>query len=225
MTWTAIDPRIWQAVIAGAFLAIGWLVNGWQNRKADERRYLEGIARDREQRAERIRDIHRALFAEISAHVHNLGSEALLDGYEAQMAERFAAEPSHVPLIPTEQDDMIFRAVTGEIHILTRTSIDAVVLFYRQLRAIATLARDMRSTAFANAETSSKLVMYGDYIEMKKQALRYGLIALRLIEVYAEDGPEAARLDERAIRDGLVPPRPRRAVNTPGAVRSDRSSE
>ena len=55
MSWlAAVDVRLWQAVIAGAFVAAGWLVNGWQNRREAARL-----------RDEKLRDVHRALFAEI----------------------------------------------------------------------------------------------------------------------------------------------------------------
>jgi len=37
-TLLGIDARVWQAVVAGAFLAPGRMVNGWQNRR--ERRAL-----------------------------------------------------------------------------------------------------------------------------------------------------------------------------------------
>ena len=30
---SSIDPRVWQAVLAGLFVAIGWIVNGAQNRR------------------------------------------------------------------------------------------------------------------------------------------------------------------------------------------------
>ena len=32
-----LDGRIWQAVVAGGFVALGWIVNGWQERRAQAR--------------------------------------------------------------------------------------------------------------------------------------------------------------------------------------------
>ncbi|MGR3757104.1 MAG: hypothetical protein ACU0AT_07765 [Tranquillimonas sp.] len=197
--WAAgLDPRIWQAFVAGAFVALGWLVNGWQNRAAQRQRHDEDLERDRARRAERIRDVHRALYAEIGAYLHNLGSEAQLDGFREAMLDRMR-DPAYLPLIPSEREQTIFAAIVGEIHVLPRTTIDPVVLFHRQLGAIAALIDDMRSDAFARATSGQRQAIYSDYIEMKKQALRYGEYALRLITVYADHGAEAAKDEERRI--------------------------
>ena len=53
-----LSPQVAQAIIAGLFLAIGWWVNGAQNRR-----------RDAMLRAERVRDVQRAVFAEIRAYL------------------------------------------------------------------------------------------------------------------------------------------------------------
>ncbi len=205
----AIDPRIWQAVIAGAFVALGWIMNGWQNRR--ERRA---------RRDERVRDVHRALYAEISAYLNNLGSEQALDIFCADMVARMQDDPDFAPLIPTESDDLIFTAIVEEIHVLPRTSIDAVVLYYRQLGAISALISDMRAPSFRALAAGQRIQMYSDYIEMKKQALRYGVYSLRLIAVYAKEGAEAAKRDEEAIRQEAAPA----SVNTPDADPSGRLS-
>lgn len=205
MELALIDARIWQAVVAGGFLALGWLVNGWQNRAADRRRYLEGLARDRERRAERIRDVHRALYAEIGAYLHNLGSEAQLDRARDSVLARMREDDLYRPLIPTEREQTIFAAIVTEIHILPRTTIDPVVLFHRQLGAIAALIEDMRSDAFRRALPWQREAIYSDYIEMKKQALRYGEYALRLITVYADHGAEAAKAEEARINAEPAP--------------------
>jgi hypothetical protein len=213
-----LDSRVLQAVIAGVFVAIGWLVNGWQNRRADQRRYDDQKRQQRERRAERIRDVHRALYAEIGAYLHNLGSEAELDAARDELLARMEADAAYVPLIPTEHAQEIFAAIVNEIHILPRTTIDPVVLFHRQLSAIAALIADMRSDAFRQATPRQRRAIYADYIEMKKQALRYGVYALRLITVYANDGAEAAKAEELRINEGRPP------LNTPGAAPSGPSS-
>ena len=55
---SSIDPRVWQAVLAGLFVAIGWIVNGAQNRR-------EATRLRREQRE----DVQRALVAEIKHYL------------------------------------------------------------------------------------------------------------------------------------------------------------
>lgn len=184
------DARIWQAVVAGGFVAVGWLVNGWQNRR-------DAAA----QRAERLRDVHRALFAEIGATLANLESAEALDSYRDAMLARMDADPEFFPLVPREHGDQVFRAIVAEIHILPRVTIDPIVAYYSQMRAIEALVDDMRGSAVKTLAQRRRREIYYDYIEMKKQALAYGHYALQMIDVYAREGRAGAdrmRLSSRA---------------------------
>lgn len=183
-----LDPRIWQAVLAGGFLALGWIVNGWRERRAT-----------RALRAERLRDAHRALFAEIEVFLANLWSEAALDEYCGQMVARMEMDAAFVPLIPRERHDRLFRALEAEIHVLPRVTIDPIVKYYAQLSAIEMLVEDMRGHTFGTFDASRRIAMYSDYIEMRKTALRFGRDANRLISVYAEDGKDAAEAEARRL--------------------------
>ena len=84
-----IDVRIWQAVIAGLFVAVGWLVNGWQNRRERATR-----------RAERLRDVHRALYAEIGANLENLASEERIEAHARGLIAKMDTDPDFVPVHP-----------------------------------------------------------------------------------------------------------------------------
>ena len=177
-----IPVPVWQATVAGAFVAAGWLVNGWQNRR------VAASLRD-----ERLRDVHRALYAEIGTNVANLGSVAGLEAERQTIDGRMHADPGFVPFIPRERDDRVFEALVKDIHILPRSSIDAVVAYYVQIGRIAALAEDMRSDGFRSLEQDRRILMYGDYIAMKKQSLLYGEHAKVMINAYANGGPAAAR--------------------------------
>ncbi|WP_102222713.1 hypothetical protein [Acidimangrovimonas sediminis] len=198
------DARIWQAVIAGAVVAFGWWVNGWQNRRAAAAR-----------RAERLRDVHRALFAEIGAHLANLGGAEALDLYADRMVSRMEADPAFIPFIPHEANDRVFGAVVADIHILPRSSIDPVVAYYSQIASVAALARDMRGVGFRGLEQPRRIAIYRDYIEMKKQAFAFGDYALTIIDAYAKGGRDGALRAEAAERA-------RAGISTPGADRSGR---
>lgn len=183
MTWAEIlDSRVLQAVVAGVFLASGWMVNGAQNRRLDRRR-----------RAEKLRDAHRAIYAEIASYLTNLGSRAALETYRDKLAERMRVEPGYVPLIPTERNDTIFRALVEEIHILPRVTIDPIVTYYNQLFAIEALIADMRDPGYAALDPDRRIAIYEDYIALKVQALADGEFALKMIAAFAEGGHEMAR--------------------------------
>lgn len=187
-----LDARIWQAVIAGGFLAVGWVVNGWRDRRDGAKL-----------RAERLRDAHRALFAEIDVNLTNLWSEARLDAHCADMIARMEADPTFVPLVPRERHDRLFRALEPEIHVLPRVTIDPIVKYHALLSAIEMLVEDLRSKTFGAFDVPRRAAIYSDYIEMRKQALLFGRLANRLIQVYAEEGKDAAeaealRLSSRA---------------------------
>lgn len=185
MTWLAdLDARIWQAVIAGLFLAFGWLVNGRQNRRAANRL-----------REEKLRDAHRAIFAEIATYVSNLWDGDQLDDYAEGIVARMQADPEFVPFIPRERYDRLFENIQSEINILPRVTIDPVVRYYSILDAIAAIAEDMRGRRFALLDPGRRIAIYRDYIGMRKQAQETGRLANHLIAFYAEHGKEGAEAE------------------------------
>lgn len=186
-TASSIDPRVMQALIAGVFLMLGWLVNGWSNRK-----------RDRRLRAERVRDVQRALYAEIRAYLAVLERDHLAD-YGAMIGARIEEESDYFPVIPTEHNDAIFRAIVREIHVLPRDTIDPVVLYYSQLNAISAMISDLKSLNKEEIGTTRAAAMYRDYISMKLGAVELG---------------EAAMVAIRGNMDG-------RGLSSPDAARSE----
>ena len=190
LDWLAgLDPRIWQAVVAGAFVALGWVVNGARERRAT-----------RSLRAERLRDLHRALFAEIGVQVTNLGSEARIRADAAPLLERMEADEAFVPFIPRERGDAVFRSALEDLSILPRVTIDPIVAYHAQLAALAALTDDMRGAAFGRLAADRRRAIYLDYVEMKVQAFRFGRIATHLIYVYAQDGKDVAEQKAAALK-------------------------
>jgi hypothetical protein len=206
----ALDVRIWQAILAGAFVAAGWLVNGWQNRR-------EAAAL----RAERLRDVHRAIYAEIASYLANLESVEALSAYRDRMIARMRADETFAPLIPRERNDTIFRALIEEIHILPRVTIDPLVSYYNQLFAIEALIDDMRGERFKTLEQERRIAMYSDYIDLKLQALSDGDYALKMIAAYAKGGRPAALEQEARIARAMG----RKTVNSRDEAPSGRSRE
>ncbi|RVT86993.1 hypothetical protein DXV76_02580 [Rhodobacteraceae bacterium CCMM004] len=191
--WWGIDARIWQAVLAGLFVAAGWLVNGWQNRREEAAR-----------RAERLRDTHRALYAEIGAYLGNLGSLEALEAARAAMVARMRAEPDFVPFLAREEHGHLYRAIVADIAVLPRSSIDTVVAFYTQLGVIAALVEDMRGPGYAALSTERRIAIYEDLARSKMAAWLYGREALDLIDIYARHGAQAARDRQDALRAARV---------------------
>lgn len=166
---TAIDPRVWQAVLAGLFVAVGWLVNGAQNRR-------EANRLRREQRD----DVQRAIVAEIKHYLEVLEGEDLNAAWEAMQPR---IEAGYVPFLPTEDNDMVFQSVLPTIHILPKTVIDPVVKYYSQLKAIDAQIADSRLDAFVTGtdEASNKRreIAYFQYLQMKQRAKTYANEALQ----------------------------------------------
>lgn len=194
LSWvTGLDPRIWQAVVAGGFVALGWLINGWRARR--EAASL---------RAERLRDVHRALYAEIGANLSNLVDAETLDRERDAGLARIAEAPEDAPYVPfigRESRDQIFQAIVSDIHILPRTSIDAVVPYYAQIAAISAIIEDLRGPTYASLSKDRRMQVYADYMAMKQQALTFGNHALRMITAYAAKGAEYAKELEATLRD------------------------
>ena len=188
--WLAgLDSRIWQAIVAGIFVAGGWLVNGWQNRRDAARL-----------RAEKLRDAHRAIFAEIATNLSNLWDEQSLRDYGDEIVEKMEADPDFLPLIPRERNDRLFESIQSSIYTLPRVTIDPIVMYYTQLDAIAAQVEDMRGVAFRVLPQERRIVMYQDYIEMRIQALTFGRVANYLIGIYSKEGKEAAEQAVAALK-------------------------
>lgn len=176
-----IDARILQAVIAGGFVAVGWVVNGRRNRR--EARNL---------RAEKKRDVHRALYAEISSYMNTLWDEELLTSHGALICDKMQQDTDFVPFIPREHNDKVFDTILPQVHVLPRQTIDPIVIYYTHVKAISTLIDDLRDADFKTMSAQRRIAMYLDYIAMKKQALVMGRFALAMIATYEDGGPEAA---------------------------------
>ena len=194
-TFLGLDTRIWQAVVAGVVVAVGWLVNGWQNRR--ERRA---------ERAERLRDAHRAVYAEISAYLANLVSAEALGAHREATVARMRSDPAFVPFVPRARADRVFEALVGSIHILPRVTIDPIVTYYSHVDAIGALTDDMRGPEFAALAPDRRIAIFEDYMAMKALALDYGRHALRLIEVYADKGKAGAEAEARRLSSSAAGP-------------------
>lgn len=181
------DARIWQALIAGTFLAVGWLVNGWQNRRDAARL-----------RDEKKRDYHRAIYAEIGTALANMRDGERIRDHGETIIARMREGESFVPFVPRERTDHVFDTLLPEIHILPRQTIDPVVQYYTQVKATEALAEDMRGRRFPTLSQERRIAIYGDYIEMKVQSQSFGRFALHMIASYAAGGAVAA--DEEAAR-------------------------
>jgi hypothetical protein len=60
--------------------------------------------------------------------------------------------------------------------------IDPVVLYYRQISALALFAGDLRSERFERLETERKVEMYRDYLAMGAFALELAQTAIRSLD-------------------------------------------
>ncbi len=189
-----IDPRIWQAVIAGLFVAMGWVVNGWQSRRHQDRL-----------RRERVNDVQRALYAEIRAYVAVLERDGFAEGsapaYAREMAARIRAEADFFPLIPHERNRTIFSAVVGDIHVLPRAVVDPVAVYYSQLVAIETMIRDLRSLDKDRIGAERAARVYEDYVAMKTEALVLGRDAMLMMGGFLSGGAERVRQIETALAE------------------------
>lgn len=182
------DWRVTQAVVAAVVVAAGWFA-GFLLRESGQQ-----LAR-----AEKLRDIHRALYAEISHNLVNLGERDALIGFGNDMVRRMAGPDAYLPLVPREKNDTIFQAMVEDLSILPRTSIDPIVQYYSQLAAHDALVEDMRGEAFRALAPWRRAEIYADYIGLRLNLIDYGLTAAGVIDAYAKgDRPAAEAWLEQA---------------------------
>ena len=215
MSWEAIlNSRLLQAILAGGFLALGWVFNGRQNRREAARL-----------RAEKLRDFHRAIYAEIASYMDNLGGSEALEAYRDGIVANMQADAAYVPLIPRERSDEIFRALVPEISILPRVTIDPIVVYYNQITAIEELIQDLRGERFRDLSVERRVRMYQDYIGLKLQAFEDGHYALRMIAAFSEGGREGAIAEEARIAKELSTPGADQSGQSQGSVSDAGSSD
>ena len=159
---TLLAPQPLAATIAGGFLALGWVFTHWLT-----------IRRDRAQRAERVRDVQGALYAEIRVYTDTLESQ-VLPLYGAQVQGQILQQPGFFPVIPTESNDRIFAAIVEEIHVLPFDVVGPVVRYYYQLSVIAAMVADLRALDVERIGAERAARMYRHYIEMKIEAIELG---------------------------------------------------
>lgn len=178
-----IAVPIWQALIAGLVISAGWLTTA----------IFGGLGRERT-KAERLRDYHKALYAEIGNTLEILWGQGHAEAEAEGILQRMRADEDFVPFVPREHHDFVYDALLANIEVLPRVTIDVVVAYYSRIKGIAALAEDMRGEAFKSLPQARRIMVYSDFIEMRRQAFLLGQHALRLIKAFAEHGPVAAHL-------------------------------
>ncbi|MCB1369037.1 MAG: hypothetical protein KDK00_14825 [Rhodobacteraceae bacterium] len=172
----SLDVKVTVALIGAAIVAVGWFVNAWRDRQAERRA-----------RKERVRDVQTALAAEILPYLEALEMFDL-DQHLDEMIDRMRSDPGYVPVVPSERNDTVFRAILPNIHVLPETVIRPVVRYYSQVFAIEAIIEDLRSDAFHAMQVEQREAIYADYISMKIQALEQGRNAVAAIETELRAG-------------------------------------
>ena len=192
------DTRVQQALIAGTVVALGWVV-GFTLREVSA--HLG--------RVERLRDVHRALFAEIMHNLQNLGSADDLRSYGQDMIDRIGGGEGFTPFIARERNDTVFQSIVADLHILPRVTIDPIVQYYSQIAALDALIEDLRSDAFRALPPQRRADVYADYIAVKINLVEYGQEATEVIDAYARSRQSARKLS-KAFREkrNVVPSAP-----------------
>lgn len=177
------------AIVGGGVVAAGWF---WTH--ALSRR------RDRVLRLEQVSDIQRALLAEIRAHVAALEQQQAIDTSAASQAlrEKLLGD-QHVPILPHDANDRIFRAVVEQVHILPENVIDPVVRYYRLIAVRVALAQDIRRSAKAQPDRAG--AMLDDYLSLTDETRQAGNFAMLVLSASLQGGASAVRALLKALHE------------------------
>ncbi|MDQ7262823.1 hypothetical protein NM680_13580 [Paracoccus sp. PS-1] len=168
-----LSPHAQQAVIAGLFIATGWWVVAFQNRR-----------RDAKLRAERVDDMLRALLAEVRAHVVALERQVQDGRFDTLLSQ--IEEGNAGLVIAHGGNDRIFRAVLPDIHLLPGGVIDPVVIYYRLIAVMDSMAESIRRMARSRPESAADMML--DYILLNQEAREAGLDVLEVLTASLRGG-------------------------------------
>lgn len=184
LLWAAssnMDARLLQAMVAGLIIAMGWLTTA-----------IFGELEKARTKAERLRDYHKAIYAEIRDALATLYSDGEADAQAEALVARMKADDTFVPFVAREQHDRVYSALIEEIEVLPRQTIDAIVAYYSLIGSVASMNEDLRGARYADLPQERRALIYEDYISMRRRAYQYGLFCLELIAAYANDGAQGA---------------------------------
>lgn len=194
--WGAVSAEVLPALIAGAVIAGGWLTSA-----------IFAELGKAQAKAEKLRDYHKAIYAEIRNSLSVMYDEGRADEHAANIVERMKKEKDFVPFIPREHHDELFRSLVDEIEVLPRVTIDPVVAYYSLVRSMMAQAEDMRSKTFQEIKGQSRRIgIYEDYFETRKRAFAAGEITLSLIREYSDNGAQAAETLASALNNPVADP-------------------
>ena len=182
----SVDESVWPALVAGTVIATGWLTTS-----------VFAELERRRAKDERLRDYHKALYAEIGSALEVMYADGRAEEFAEDIVVRMKADETFIPFIPRESHDRIFAAIEDEIEILPRQTIDTVISFYKVMGSMGSLADDMRGRAYRELEQDRRISVYIDYFEHRKRAFALGQYALGLIKAYADKGAAGAEAHAR----------------------------
>ncbi len=168
-----LSPQAQQAFIAGLFIATGWWVVAFQNRR-----------RDAKLRTERVDDMQRALLAEVRAHVVALERQVQDGRFDTLLSQ--IEEGNAGLVIAHGGNDRIFRAVLPDIHLLPGGVIDPVVIYYRLIAVMDSMAESIRRMARSRPESAADMML--DYILLNQEAREAGLDVLEVLTASLRGG-------------------------------------
>lgn len=183
-----IGPVIIASAIAGMVNVVGWFVTGRRDRLAARARRLE-----------KQTDIATALLAEVTHYRDALAFFDLDDAWE-RVTERMTQEEDYMPVIPSERNDTIFRAILPDIHILPEDVIQPVTRYYNQVFAIDAIIEDLRSEPMRKEPLETRIAAFTDYISLKKQALSDGDSAITALSTQVSPAGTRSALTKDGAR-------------------------
>jgi hypothetical protein len=166
------DVRLWQGLLAGLVVVLGWLST-----------FLFQEERVEQERLAKQNDLLLALRAEILNYMWKFNEVDFDKNLKDLRALRTNRKKVPLGFIPSQSELVVFRTVLGNLTVVDDTALHWAVQFYTQADDIAVLASDLRAPGFAAANTRRfQIDLLIKYVEMQRQAIRLGKVAVDAIE-------------------------------------------
>lgn len=187
-----IDTLIIQALIAGGFIALGWLVSFAVQ---EYRRVATVLKAERDVLVALREDVRDFLYAASRNDLRELEKRDTLLILGAPLAAPYQ------PFIPSVELSTVYRALAEQLPLVPEPPLGDVIFFYKQLSDVVAFTADLQGESYRSLPPDRRARAYRGYVQMRLTLQRRGVAAIEPINAKFEKDRAAGIPDLPSLCD------------------------